>query len=246
MIVEARRGSREGAGRPAAEAAPAGLRPPASPRSRAWSGLPRPAIASWRGVARAEEQVREVTSIIEIQSRERPKKIEVPCRAHLEPELEIFTGDEYDRKAVVGHRKFVEQEKARLKSEAEAYEGEEECRKEGQAGEQAAPSEGDWGAPRREGPAHESPEGSGEGGVDLVDQVRGLHRNSAHHRQGLAEGAGEEKALAEKKRLREEEKEQNRLRREREMEERRRAKEVANLERRFPLEDSARRWRSPR
>ncbi|WZN65686.1 WAC domain-containing protein [Chloropicon roscoffensis] len=231
----------EGAGRPAAEGGASGIEASGKPKESSMVRVAKAAIAKLEErVARAEEQVREVTSIIEIQSRERPKKIEVPAELIWNPELEIFTGDEYDRKAVVGHRKFVEQEKARLKSEAEAYV------KERKNAEKRAKLANKQLLQKATGELHAARDQLMKAQKVLVKAESISLIKSGDYTaiqlttdKDLQRELEREKALAEKKRLREEEKEQNRLRREREMEERRRAKEVANLERRFPLEDSA-------
>jgi len=189
-------------------------------------------------VAKAEEAIKEITNTIQLQAKEKPKKIEVPPELIWNPELETFTGDEYDRKAVMGHRKWVETEKARMAHEADLYvkqhkQAEKKAKLASKA--QLQKATGELYAAREQLKKAQKVLVKAES-ISLI-KSGDFSAIQLTKDKDLQRELERERVLAEKKMKREEEKEQNRLKREKEMEERRRLKEIANLERRFPLED---------
>ena len=189
-------------------------------------------------VAKSEQNLNDIKAIVEIQLKERPKKIEVPSHLFWNPDLEAFMGDSYDRKAVVGHKKWVETEKQRLAHEQECYikaHKQQHNRLKLQNKAQLLKANGELQAAKDQlKKAYKvllkaesiSLVKSGDYSAIQLTNDKDLQRELERERQAV-----------EKKRKLEEEKEQRRVKREKEMEERRRMKEVANLERRFPLED---------
>lgn len=190
-------------------------------------------------VAKAEEVFNEITNTIEQHAKERPRKIEIPSELQWNPELETFTGNSYDRKAIMTHRKWVEEEKSRLAHEAELFV------KSRRQEYQKAKS-------HNKNLLIKATSDLNSAKDNLKKAQKALNRaqslslvksgnftpDQLTKDKDLQKELEREKLAEERRRKKLEEKEKARLQREKEREERLRMKEVEKLEKKFPLEDN--------